>query len=57
MPRMTVSDLARELAEYEAMGMGEDVVEIVVRGHYGYVDRTEPGDGLDGIYLLDVNTP
>jgi hypothetical protein len=54
---MTVSDLVRELSEYEAMGMGEEVVEVAVRGHYGYVDRTEPGDGLNGIYLLDVDTP
>lgn len=54
---MTVSELIKELAEYAAMGMGDEPVYVAVRGKYGLVQRTETGDGIQDVYLLDKDTP
>lgn len=54
---MTVSELIRELQEYEDMGMGSETVHMAVQSQYGTVHRTEPGDGIQEVYLLDKDTP
>lgn len=54
---MTVSELIRELVGYEDMGMGSESVYVAVRGQYGEIQRTEPGDGIEDVYLLDKDTP
>lgn len=54
---MTVSELIRELQEYEVMGMGQEPVYMAVQLHYGLAQRTEPGDGIQDVYILDKDTP
>ena len=63
MKSMTVFELIRELTEYAAMGMGDEPVEMYItdttgcgRCHGANIARTEPGDGLETIFLLDDET-
>lgn len=54
---MTLSELIKDLQGYEQIGMGDELIFICVAGKTAHIDRTEPGDGLDDIYLLDLETP
>lgn len=53
---MTLSELIRDLQGFEQIGMGDELVFIGVEGMTRHVDRTEPGDGMDDIYILDLGT-
>lgn len=54
---MTVSELMAELRHYVQMGMGDETVHMAVQGRYSTVHRTEPGDGIQEVFLLDKDTP
>lgn len=54
---MTVSELAEELRGYLDMGMRDEPVYVAVRGQYAEPERTEPGDGIEHVYILDKDTP
>jgi len=53
---MTVAELAEELRGYLDMGMGAELVYVSVRGQYAEPNRTEPGDGIKNVYILDEGT-
>lgn len=54
---MTVAELAAELDGYIQMGMADEPVYVAVRGTYAEPERTEPGDGIEYVYILDKDTP
>lgn len=53
---MTVNELITELEGYQRMGMGQEDVYLYVGGRGARIDRTEPGDGLEDVFLLDKET-